>query len=55
MSEIGEGEEVEILNDIFYKAKKLPQLKNGQKRERERKSLDIKTMIAIPTGTADRR
>ena len=32
---MGEGEEVEILNDIFYKAKKLPQLKNGEKKERE--------------------
>ena len=52
---MGEGEEVEILNDIFYKAKKLPQLKNGKERERERMSLDIKTMIGIPTGIPDMR
>ena len=36
---MGEGEEVEILNDIFYKAKKLPQLKNGKK-ERENEPRD---------------
>ena len=50
---MGEGEEVEILNDIIYKAKKLPQLKNGKKRERT--SLVIKTMVVLSTGIADMR